>query len=81
MGEEWREGERVENRGRDEFGKANPKDIEELRSGEFPSSRDHESWSEIMQWGWRGCSESETSLEQTMNMLVSWLWRLMAAVG
>lgn len=36
VGEEWREGERVENRGRDEFGKANPKDIEELRSGEFP---------------------------------------------
>lgn len=34
MGEEWREGERVGNRGRDEFGKANPKDMEELRSGE-----------------------------------------------
>ena len=36
MGGKWREGERVENRGRDEFGKANPKDKEELRSGEAP---------------------------------------------
>ena len=34
--QKWREGERVENRGRDEFGKANPKDKEELRSGEAP---------------------------------------------
>ena len=34
VGEDWREGERVGNRGRDEFGKANPKDMEELRSGE-----------------------------------------------
>ena len=36
VGGKWREGERVENRGRDEFGKANPKDKEELRSGGAP---------------------------------------------